>query len=105
MPPFDAQPLITLTTDFGLKDHYVGTMKGVILSRCPSARIVDISHGVEAFSELSGAYTISQAAPYFPDGAIHVVVVDPGVGTSRRAILVCADNQTFIAPDNGVLTL
>ncbi len=97
--------IITLTTDFGLADHYAGAMKGVLLSRCRGARIVDISHEIPPFSIAAGAYTISQAAPYFPAGTIHVVVVDPGVGTTRRAIVVEANNQLFIAPDNGVLTL
>lgn len=96
--------LITLTTDFGLTDHYVGTMKGVILSRSPEARIIDISHGVAPFSIWEGAYTIAQAAPFFPPGTIHVVVVDPGVGTDRKAILAESQGQLFIAPDNGVLS-
>jgi S-adenosylmethionine hydrolase len=94
-----------LTTDFGLSDHYVGTMKGVILSICPRARIVDISHGVGAYEIAEGAFTISQAYRYFPRGALHVVVVDPGVGTSRRPILAQAAGQYFIAPDNGVLSM
>ncbi len=97
--------LITLTTDFGLADHYVGTMKGVILSRCPNARLVDISHEIEPFSLYSGAYTIDQAAPFYPAGTIHLVVVDPGVGTARRAVLVEAIGQCFVAPDNGVLSM
>jgi len=97
--------IITLTTDFGLADHYAGTMKGVLLTRCPTAQIVDISHEIPPFSIPSGAYTVSQAAPYFPAGTIHVVVVDPGVGTPRKPILVAANGQFFIAPDNGVLTL
>lgn len=98
-------PLITLTTDFGLSDHYVGTMKGVILSICPRARIVDISHGVGAFEIAEGAFTLAQAYRYFPRGTVHVVVVDPGVGTSRRPILASAAGQYFIAPDNGVLSM
>ena len=98
-------PLITLTTDFGLSDHYVGAMKGVILSICPRARIVDISHGVGAFEIAEAAFTLSQAYRYFPRGAVHVVVVDPGVGTSRRPILAQAAGQYFIAPDNGVLSM
>ena len=98
-------PLISLTTDFGLSDHYVGVMKGVILSICPRARIVDISHGVGAYEIAEGAFTISQAYRYFPRGAVHVVVVDPGVGTSRRPILAQAAGQYFIAPDNGVLSM
>ncbi len=98
-----AQPLLTLTTDFGLSDHYVGTMKGVILGICPRARIVDISHDVQPFAVTEGAYLIAQAYRYFPRKTVHVVVVDPGVGTSRRPILVEAAGQYFIAPDNGVL--
>jgi S-adenosyl-L-methionine hydrolase (adenosine-forming) len=97
-------PIVTLTTDFGLIDHYVGTMKGVILSRCPNAQIIDISHQIEQFSILSGAYAISQSAPYFPPGTVHVVVIDPGVGTERKPLLVEAGGQFFIAPDNGVLS-
>ncbi len=99
-----SSPLITLTTDFGQKDHYVGTMKGVILSRCPHAQIIDVTHQIEQFSILSGAYAISQSAPYFPSGTVHVVVVDPGVGTERKPLLVEASGQFFIAPDNGLLT-
>jgi S-adenosyl-L-methionine hydrolase (adenosine-forming) len=98
-------PIITLTTDFGLADHYVGTMKGVILSRCAEARIVDISHEIAAFSIVSGAYAIDQAAPYFAAGTVHVIVVDPGVGTERRPVCVEALGQFFVAPDNGVLSL
>ena len=98
-------PIITLTTDFGLQDHYTGTMKGVILSRCPGAPIVDITHHIPPFSLYAGAYAISQAAPFFPSGTIHVVVVDPGVGTARKPLLVEFERQFFIAPDNGVLSL
>src|SRR5450755_989971 len=98
-------PILTLTTDFGLTDHYVGTMKGVILGRCPAAIIVDVCHEVSPFSLWQGAYTIDQAAPFFNAGTTHVVVVDPGVGTSRRAVLVEAIGQRFIAPDNGVLSM
>jgi S-adenosylmethionine hydrolase len=98
-------PIITLTTDFGVQDHYVGAMKGVILSRCPQAQIADITHGITPFSLYAGAYAIAQAAPLFPPGAIHVVVVDPGVGTDRKPLLVEFQEQLFIAPDNGVLSL
>jgi S-adenosyl-L-methionine hydrolase (adenosine-forming) len=105
MMPSRRPPIITLTTDFGLTDHYVGTMKGVILSRCPDASIVDISHEIPAFSTYAGAYAIAQAVPFFPPGTAHVVVVDPGVGTSRKALVVEAGGQYFIAPDNGVLSL
>jgi S-adenosyl-L-methionine hydrolase (adenosine-forming) len=100
-----APPIVTLTTDFGLSDHYVGTIKGVILSRCPQAVIIDITHELPAFSTVAGAYAIAQAARFFPAQTFHVVVVDPGVGTVRKPILVQAGNQTFIAPDNGVLAL
>jgi S-adenosylmethionine hydrolase len=98
-------PIVTLTTDFGLMDHYVGTMKGVILSRCPDARLVDISHEIPPFSIFSAAYSIDQAAPYFPPGTVHLIVVDPGVGTARRALCAEALGQLFVAPDNGVLSL
>ncbi len=105
MPTNRPHPVITLTTDFGLTDHYVGTMKGVILSRCPHAHVVDISHGIEAFSLYSGAYTIDQAAPFYPPGTVHVVVIDPGVGTARKPLLSEALGQYFVAPDNGVLSM
>jgi S-adenosylmethionine hydrolase len=98
-------PIITLTTDFGRNDHLVGAMKGVILKINPEARIVDITHGVAAYDILDGALTIAQAYPYYPARTIHVVVVDPGVGTERRPILLSAAEQFFIAPDNGVLSL
>lgn len=105
MKPLSPGPLVTLTTDFGVADHYVGTMKGVLISRCPSVRIVDISHEIAPFSIDSGAYTIDQAAPYFPAETIHVIVVDPGVGTARKAVLVEALGEFFVAPDNGVLSM
>ncbi|MGA9543257.1 MAG: SAM-dependent chlorinase/fluorinase [Candidatus Sulfotelmatobacter sp.] len=100
-----ARPIITLTTDFGSNDHFVGTMKGVILEILPEAQIVDICHAVQAFDVLDGALTISQAYSYFPTRTIHVVVVDPGVGTERRPILASCDKYHFVAPDNGVLSL
>jgi hypothetical protein len=94
-----------LTTDFGLTDHFVGTMKGVILGICPSAQIVDISHGVTPFEIAEGAYLIAQAWRYFPRKTVHVVVVDPGVGSARRPILVEAGGHYFLGPDNGVLSM
>ena len=97
--------LVTLTTDFGTNDHFVGTVKGVILNINPEAQIVDICNSVQSFDVLDGALTISQAAPYFPSGTLHVVIVDPGVGTQRRPILVTNEKQVFLAPDNGVLSL
>jgi S-adenosyl-L-methionine hydrolase (adenosine-forming) len=99
------RPIITLTTDFGTNDHFVGVMKGVILDIVPEAEIVDICHAVQAFDVLDGALTISQAYSYFPNRTVHVVVVDPGVGTARRPILASSDKYHFVAPDNGVLSL
>lgn len=99
------RPIITLTTDFGLNDHFVGTIKGVILSIVPEVEIVDICHSVQAFDVLDGALTIAQAYSYFPSGTVHLVVVDPGVGTARRPILVTSDRHHFVAPDNGVLSV
>jgi S-adenosyl-L-methionine hydrolase (adenosine-forming) len=95
-------PIITLTTDFGTNDHLVGSMKGVILTINPASRIVDINHGVAPFDILDGALSIANAYRYFPPRTIHVVVVDPGVGTQRRPLLVSGKKQYFIAPDNGV---
>jgi S-adenosylmethionine hydrolase len=99
------QPIITLTTDFGLNDHFVGTIKGVILNIIPEATIVDISHSVQAFDILDGALSIAQSYSYFPTGTVHLVVVDPGVGTARRPIIASTDQYHFVAPDNGVLSL
>jgi hypothetical protein len=100
-----AQPIITLTTDYGTGDHLVAAMKGVILKILPDARIVDICHTVMPFDILDGAIIIGNAYRYFPPKAIHVVVVDPGVGTTRRPILVSGDQHYFVAPDNGVLSV
>ncbi len=99
------RPIITLTTDFGLNDHFVGTIKGVILDIVPEAEIVDISHAVQAFDVLDGALAVAQSYAYFPVGTVHLVVVDPGVGTARRPIIVSTDRHHFVAPDNGVLSL
>jgi len=99
-----ARPVITLTTDYGTKDHLVGVMKGIILSINAEVHLVDITHGVIPYDILDGALTIGQAYKYFPPKTIHVVVVDPGVGTTRRPILVAADQHYFVAPDNGVLS-
>jgi S-adenosyl-L-methionine hydrolase (adenosine-forming) len=100
-----AKPILTLTTDFGLSDHYVAAMKGVILTICPQAQIVDISHDVAPFDVAGGAYRIAQAYRTFPKKTVHVVVVDPGVGTARRPILMEAAGQRFVAPDNGALAM
>ena len=99
-----ANPIITLTTDFGTNDHLVGTMKGVILKINPDVTIVDITHNVAPYDLLDGALAIGAAYSYFPAKTIHVVVVDPGVGTERRPLLVSAQSQYFVAPDNGVLS-
>jgi S-adenosyl-L-methionine hydrolase (adenosine-forming) len=100
-----SDPIITLTTDFGTNDHLVGAMKGVILNINPAARIVDINHHVAPFDILDGALAIANVYRYFPPRTIHVVVVDPGVGTERRPLLVSGEKQYFIAPDNGVLSM
>ncbi|MGI8741963.1 MAG: SAM hydrolase/SAM-dependent halogenase family protein [Bryobacteraceae bacterium] len=97
--------LITLTTDFGSSDHFVGVMKGVVLSIAPHARIVDITHEIQPFEISQGAYAISQAYAYFPPKTIHVVVVDPGVGSARRPLLAEMAGQYFVCPDNGVLSI
>jgi S-adenosylmethionine hydrolase len=97
--------IITLTTDFGLSDHFVGVMKGVILGIAPAAQVIDISHGVQPFQIADGAFTIAQAYRYFPKKTIHMVVVDPGVGSARRPLLAEMAGQYFIAPDNGVLSM
>jgi S-adenosyl-L-methionine hydrolase (adenosine-forming) len=97
--------MITLTSDFGLKDPYVAEMKGVILTLNPTATIIDVSHEVEKFNVGMGAFMLASAAPYFPKGTVHLVVVDPGVGTDRHAILVQTEKGFFVGPDNGVLML
>jgi S-adenosyl-L-methionine hydrolase (adenosine-forming) len=101
----NANAIITLTTDYGTDDHLVGTLKGVILKINPEVTIVDITHRITPFDLLDGALTIGAAYSYFPPKTVHVVVVDPGVGTERRPLLVSGQNQYFIAPDNGVLSV
>jgi S-adenosyl-L-methionine hydrolase (adenosine-forming) len=100
-----ANHIVTLTTDFGASDHYVGAMKGVILKLNPQATIIDISNSVNSFDILDGALTIAQVYNYYPSDTIHMVIVDPGVGTNRRPLLVTTEKHRFIAPDNGVLSL
>ena len=97
--------IITLTTDYGTNDHLVGTLKGVILKINPDVTIVDITHNVAQFDLLDGALAIGSAYSYFPARTIHMVIVDPGVGTDRKPLLVSAGNQYFVAPDNGVLSV
>jgi S-adenosylmethionine hydrolase len=97
--------IITLTTDFGLRDPYVAEMKAVILSICPNSSIVDITHEIDKFNVRMGGFILASAAPYFPKGTIHVAVVDPGVGTKRRSILIQTKHGYYVGPDNGVLLL
>jgi S-adenosyl-L-methionine hydrolase (adenosine-forming) len=97
-------PVIVLMTDFGLSDTYVGQMKGVILSLAPSAQIIDLTHAITARNIAHGAFLLGKSAPFFPEKALFVAVVDPGVGTSRKAIAVECGTQIFLAPDNGLLT-
>ncbi len=96
--------IVTLLSDFGLRDHYVSAMKGVMLSLNPELSFVDISHMVQPQDINSGAFILGQAYPCFPPGTIHVAVVDPGVGTARKAIVVYAAAQIFVGPDNGIFT-
>ncbi len=97
-------PIITLTTDLGLTDAYVAAMKGVMLGINPEAKLVDICHTIEPQNIAQAAFVLSRAYPFFPEGTIHVVVVDPGVGTQRRAIILRTKSADFVAPDNGVLS-
>ena len=97
--------LITLTTDFGTADHFVAAMKGVILGLAPRVRIVDITHEIAPFDISEAGFVIAQAWSWFPKGTVHVVVVDPGVGSSRRPILAAAGGHYFIGPDNGVFSM
>jgi S-adenosylmethionine hydrolase len=100
-----ARPVIALLTDFGTRDHYAGTMKGVALSVCPDATLVDITHEIAAHDVLGGALELAAAYKYFPAGTVFLVVVDPGVGSARRGIAAEAGDFRFVAPDNGVLTV
>jgi len=98
-------PIVTLTTDFGTRDPWVGIMKGVILGTAPAARLVDLSHEIAAQNILEGALCLEAAARFFPRGTIHLAVVDPGVGSARRALAVRAGGQYYVGPDNGLLSL
>jgi S-adenosylmethionine hydrolase len=97
-------PLITLLTDFGTEDYFVAAVKGVILASNPNARIVDMTHDIAPQDIEAGAFTLLAACPSFPPGTIHVAVVDPGVGSSRRPILIEASEQFFVGPDNGIFS-
>jgi S-adenosylmethionine hydrolase len=95
--------IVTLTTDFGAKDPYVAELKAAILKISPDAIIVDITNEIEKFNIPMGAFMLASAAPYFPDGSVHVAVVDPGVGTRRRSIVIQTPHSFFVGPDNGLL--
>ncbi len=98
-------PIITLLTDFGLKDPYVASMKGVMLSINPQCTLVDITHQVSSHDIREGAFILAQAYSTFPKGTIHLTVVDPGVGSARKPILVVTKNYFFVGPDNGLFTI
>jgi hypothetical protein len=100
-----SEPIITILTDFGTRDPYLGSMKGVILSICIKARIVDITHDIDKFSVSHGAYVLASVVKYFPEGTVHLCVVDPGVGTKRKALIVKTRRSYLVGPDNGVLIL
>lgn len=95
---------LTFLTDFGTSDHYVAAMKGVALGRAPGLQLVDISHDVPPQDVVRAAFVLAEAAPWFPPGSVHVVVVDPGVGTARRSLVARVDGQLVVAPDNGVVS-
>jgi len=97
--------LITLTTDFGYRDPFVGIMKGVIAGINPNARVIDLSHDIPPQDIMAGALVLRHSVPYFPAGAIHIAVIDPGVGSARRPLLIECDGNYFVGPDNGVLSL
>src|ERR1700691_3160111 len=99
------RPIITLITDFGSADHYAGAMKGVLLGISPDAQLVDISHEIAPYAITEAAFTLSQAWTCFPEGTVHLAVVDPGVGGARRPILAAAGGHYFVGPDNGLLTM
>lgn len=96
--------VVTLTTDFGLRDPYVAEMKGVILGLAPDVRLVDVTHDVDSHDVVGAALALEAAVPFFPRGTVHLAVVDPGVGTARRGLVVRQGHATFVAPDNGLLT-
>ena len=98
------RPIITLTTDFGASDAYVAAMKGVILSICENATIVDVSHEIERHNIAEAAYVLASASTYYPASTVHVAVVDPGVGSSRRPLVLQTPRGTYVSPDNGTLT-
>jgi S-adenosyl-L-methionine hydrolase (adenosine-forming) len=98
------RPVVAMLTDFGVRDHYAGTMKGVVLGICPEASIVDITHDVPPHDVMTAALELAASYRYFPSGTVFLVVVDPGVGSSRRPLAAEAGDYRFVAPDNGVLS-
>lgn len=98
-------PIITLTTDFGTRDHYAAAMRGVLLSLAPKSAICDITHDIEPHNVLHGAFVLCNVWPWFPEGTIHIAVVDPGVGGERRMLLARYESRYVLAPDNGLITL
>lgn len=98
-------PVVALLTDFGTRDWYVGSIRGVILVRCPRAQLLDITHEVPPQDVVAGAFTLAGAAPWFPRGTVFVAVVDPGVGSGRPLLAARADGRYFVGPDNGLLAL
>jgi len=97
--------LLTLTTDFGMRDAYVPTMKGVILDTCSGARLVDVTHEIAPQDVMEAAFVLRETVPHFPPETVHLVVVDPGVGTERRPVALRADNHWYVGPDNGLFPL
>jgi S-adenosylmethionine hydrolase len=97
--------IITLTTDFGTGDHYAGVMKGVIAGINPAALVIDITHGIESYNIAEAAFKLYASYAYFPEGTVHVAVVDPGVGSARKAIAAEAGGYRFVGPDNGIFSL
>src|SRR5436190_1951844 len=99
------RPIVALLSDFGLRDHYVGAMKGAVLSVCPEAQLVDVVHDLDPHDVEMARFALAAAAPAFPPGTVFLAVVDPGVGTSRRGLAVATADHLFVAPDNGLLSL
>ena len=100
-----ASGIVTLTTDFGIRDHYAGAVRGAVLSINPGATLVDITHCIRPGSVFDGAFVMAGACPVFPEGTVHVGVVDPGVGGERRAVLIETERYLFVGPDNGLLSM
>src|SRR2546422_431302 len=99
-----ARPIITLTSDFGLRDSYVAAMKAVLLRHCPDATLIDVTHNVPRQDILCGSISLERAIDGFPSGTVHLAVVDPGVGTDRRILIAAINGSTVVCPDNGLIT-